>query len=176
MSPPVLGTPWRELSPSDKSVEPLIIDGQVIPPGIQIGVNIYAHHHNEEYFPEPFSYKPERRLESSTPIDQRKRMQEEFVPFSIGTRNCPGRTLAYHEASIVLAKILWYFDFEVAPGELGKLGAGNSTLGNGREREDEYQLYDVLTSTHDGPNLIFVPREYFHEGVIGNIEGIRQIH
>ncbi|KAI1380413.1 cytochrome P450 [Hypoxylon crocopeplum] len=155
ISPPGPGTLWRELSTTEKSGDPLIIDGQVIPPGVQVGVNMYAHHHNEEYFPEPFIFKPERWLEPHTSAAQRKLMQDVFVPFSLGTRNCPGKAMAYLEASLVLAKILWRFDFELAPGELGKLGAGNHSLGKGREREDEFQLYDIVTSTHDGPNLIF---------------------
>ncbi|OTA61523.1 cytochrome P450 [Hypoxylon sp. EC38] len=163
MSPPGSGTPWRELSKADTSKEPFIVDGHVIPPGVQVGVNMYAHHHNEEYFPEPFAFKPERWLESDTSATQRKRMRDVFVPFSLGTRNCPGKAMAYQEASLVLAKTFWYFDFELAPGDLGKLGAGNRKLGTGREREDEFQLYDIVTSTHDGPNLTFMPRGNLHE-------------
>lgn len=158
LSPPGSGTLWRELSTADKLGEPLIVDGHVIPPGVQVGVNMYAHHHNEEYFPEPFAYKPERWLEFDTPAAQRKQMLDMFVPFSLGVRNCPGKAMAYQEASLVLAKTLWYFDFSFAAGDLGKLGAGNAKLGTGRERENEYQLYDIVTATHDGPNLIFVPR------------------
>ncbi|KAI1781221.1 cytochrome P450 [Hypoxylon cercidicola] len=158
ISPPGPGTLWREISAADKSGEPLVVDGEVVPPGVQVGVNMYAHHHNEEYFPDPFTFIPERWLDSDMPAAQRKQMQDMFVPFSLGTRNCPGKAMAYQEASLVLAKTLWYFDFEFAPGDLGKLGAGNPTLGTGRERGDEYQLYDIVIATHDGPNLIFTPR------------------
>lgn len=158
MSPPGPGTLWRELSGTDTSGDPLIIDGQVIPHGVQVGINMYAHHHNPQYFPEPFTFKPERWLESHTPASKIKLMQDVFNPFSLGTRNCPGRAMAYQEASLVLAKTIWNFDFEFAAGDLGRVGAGNKNLGNGRERDDEFQLYDIVTSTHDGPNLIFRPR------------------
>jgi hypothetical protein len=85
-------------------------------------------------------------------------MQDAFVPFSVGVRNCVGRPMAYQEANLVLAKTLWYFDFESPPGNEGQLGGGSPKMGVGRERENEYQIYDVIAATHDGPNLIFRPR------------------
>ena len=36
------------------------IDGHHIPKGIEIGTPHYALHHNEDYFPDSFSYKPGR--------------------------------------------------------------------------------------------------------------------
>ncbi|RYP78428.1 hypothetical protein DL771_000613 [Monosporascus sp. 5C6A] len=169
ISPPASGTLWRELDTNDRSKEPFIVDGHVIPRGVQVGLNIYTLHHNEEYFPEPFAFRPERWLESETPAAQLKVMQEAFVPFSIGARTCSGKAMAYAETSLVLARALWYFDFELAPGELGKLGGGNRGLGEGREREDEYQLYDVLSANHDGPNLVFRSRgDLWKDLVVGD--------
>ncbi|KAI1873223.1 uncharacterized protein JN550_003476 [Neoarthrinium moseri] len=160
ISPPASGTLWRELPTSEESKNtPLVIDGHVIPSGVQVGVNTYAIHHDEDYFPDPFSFQPERWLEDTGISASRKQiMHNAFVPFSIGTRGCAGKAMAYAQSSLVLASILWYFDFEVAPGELGKLGGGNSRLGEGRERENEYQLYDVASAVHDGPVLVFHPR------------------
>ncbi|RYP05843.1 hypothetical protein DL765_009717 [Monosporascus sp. GIB2] len=147
ISPAVPGTPWRE------SNEPFIVDGHVIPPGVQVGVNIYTLHHNEEYFPEPVAFKPERWIEGPT-----TKLHDAFLAFSAGERTCLGRDMAYLETSIVLAKTLWYFDFEVAPGTQGKLGEGGPGLGSGRERRSEFQLYDIITSDTKGPNLVFRPR------------------
>ncbi|KAI1824026.1 cytochrome P450 [Xylaria intraflava] len=161
MSPPLPGTLWRELY--EDNGEPWVIDGHVIPPGTKVGVNTYSLHHNEEYFPEPFAYVPERWLEDETPYPQasNKAMQDAFAAFSTGARGCGGKAMAYLEASLVVARTLWYFDFEVAPGQPGKAGCGFSGAANGRERETEYQLYDVFISIHDGPNLIFKQREDF---------------
>lgn len=153
IAPPGPGTLWRELPNTDK--RPFVIDGHVIPPGVQVGVNIYALHHNEEYFPGPFDFLPDRWLAP----DQSKSMLDAFVPFSIGPRGCAGKSMAYAQSSLVLALILWYFDFEAAPGQLGKVGGGDPTLGDGRAREDEFQLYDVISAAHDGPVLVFQPRD-----------------
>lgn len=152
ISPPAAGTLWRELPATDRS--PLVIDGHVVPPGVEVGVNTYAILHNEEYFPNPFNFLPDRWLDPG----QRKLTLDAFVPFSIGSRSCAGKAMAYTQSSLVLALVLWYFDFEAAPGQLGKVGGGSPALGEGRERESEFQLYDVASATHDGPNLVFHPR------------------
>ncbi|KAI0114209.1 cytochrome P450 [Hypoxylon sp. NC0597] len=47
-----------------------------------------------------------------------------FAAFSIGPRGCAGKPTAYLELSLALAKIIWYFDFETAPGKLGDIGLG----------------------------------------------------
>lgn len=158
LSPPLPGTLWRELA--EDSDEPWVIDGHIIPPGTKVGVNIYSLHHNDEYFPEPFAFVPERWLEAETPYPQvsNKIMQDAFAAFLTGPRGCAGKAMAYLEASLVMARTLWYFDFELAPGQPGK--AGPSGAGNGRERgrDAEYQLYDVFISIHDGPNLVFKTR------------------
>ncbi|KAI0102571.1 hypothetical protein GGR51DRAFT_526992 [Nemania sp. FL0031] len=66
--------------------------------------------------------------------------------------------MAYLEARLVVARTLWYFDFEPAPGKPGEVGSGFSGVGDGRGRDAEYQLYDVFISIHDGPNLVFKTR------------------
>ncbi|KAH9885670.1 cytochrome P450 [Xylariomycetidae sp. FL2044] len=171
MSPPIGGTLWRELA-HDQTKEPLVIDGHIIPPGTQVGVNTYSIHHNEAYFPDPFTFKPERWLSDSDspPADGQDddiattAMYRAFVPFSVGGRSCVGKAMAYLETSLVMAKTLWYFDFEKAPGELGEVGGGHSSLSGGRGRVDEFQMYDVITSRHEGPYLKFTARsEYCHE-------------
>ncbi|RYP21499.1 hypothetical protein DL766_007916 [Monosporascus sp. MC13-8B] len=160
MAPPGPGTMWRERSSKDDRSRPFLIDGDVIPEGTIFGVNIYTLHHNEEYFPDPFSFKPERWLPSRTPEAQRKVMHNAFAAFLLGPRGCGGKAMAYLEISLVVAKTLWYFDFERAPGAPGDLGGGTGSAQetNGRERRDEYQLYDIFAAAHDGPNLIFTPR------------------
>ncbi|KAI0476348.1 cytochrome P450 [Xylariaceae sp. FL0804] len=181
MSPPLPGTLWRELAPDDAEGHgPWVVDGHVVPPGTKVGVNTYALHHNEAYFPDSFAYRPERWMTpmseeeepeaeaeeaspSSSSRQQRRAIPHHddaaFAAFSAGTRGCAGKAMAYLEASLVVARTLWYFDFEVAPGDAGKAGAGGRGRGRGRGRVDEYQLYDVFISAHDGPNLVFRARE-----------------
>jgi cytochrome P450 len=159
MSPPVSSTPWRQLAPDAEGV--LVIDGHQIPKGIAVGVNIYSLHHTEEYFPDPFKFSPERWLASGNgtePSAEQRRTREAFCPFSIGHRSCAGKPVAYLEASLTLAKTLWYLDFERATGALGQVGAGKKGGQSGRERPEEFQLYDTFNSVHDGPYLVFKPR------------------
>lgn len=154
--PPVSGTLWRELYPEEQG-KPFIVDGHVIPARTQVGVNIYALHHNEEYFSDSFAFRPERWLvEDESTLS---RMHSAFGPFSLGPRGCAGKAMAYLEASLVIAKTIWRFDFEVAPGKEGELGAGIPDRGGGRDRPDEFQLYDTFGSRHDGPNLVFRVRD-----------------
>lgn len=71
---------------------------------------------------------------------------------------------------MVIAKTLWYFDFEPAPGKLGEVGAGKTEGSLGRTRPDEFQLEDIFTSSHDGPYLMFRPRgEFWRE--LGDEDG-----
>ncbi|KAI0402969.1 cytochrome P450 [Xylaria palmicola] len=172
ISPPVTGLLWRELAPAEpqKDEEPLVIDGHVIPHGTQVAVSIYSLHHNAEYFPEPFKFRPERWLEDSSDSEAtRKAMSEAFAPFSIGSRSCAGKPMAYLEVSLTLAKTLWYFDFEVAAGASGNLGGGDSTRSGGRDRVDEFQLYDRFSAHHEGPNLVFHLRDQFYNELQGQV-------
>ncbi|VUC23923.1 unnamed protein product [Clonostachys rosea] len=157
MSPPVSGTLWRELSTDDESSEPLMVDGHVMPPGTQVGLNMYTIHHNEQYFPEPYTFRPEPWL--GTRGDSGKRMLDAWVPFSLGSRNCAGKAMAYQQSNLVLAKVLWYFDFKFAEGSPGRAGGGGEGLGQGRSRQSDLQLYEHIAATHDDPNLIFKPRK-----------------
>ncbi|KAI1405615.1 cytochrome P450 [Hypoxylon fuscum] len=158
LAPPVPGTLWREVPHDNDKSEPVIIDGHVVPPGTQVGVSIYTLHHNEEYFPDPFAFKPERWLPSETPKAQLKAMHEAFTPFSIGYRGCAGKAMAYLESNLVLAKTIWELDFKPAHGKLGEVGGGIAGKSNGRGLPDEYQLYDIVSGDHDGPYLVFSPR------------------
>ncbi|KAI1329784.1 cytochrome P450 [Xylariaceae sp. FL0255] len=151
MTPPLASTLWRQQSPHDN--EPLIIDGNVIPSGTSVGVNIYALHHNEEYYPEPFTYNPERWMNKETAPTAA------FAPFLVGPRACAGKSLAYLETSCFIAKIIYYFDFTTAPGKLGELGGGKLAKTTSPAGPDEYLIEDVFTSRHQGPYLTFTPRD-----------------
>ncbi|KAG4222612.1 hypothetical protein PC116_g28914, partial [Phytophthora cactorum] len=96
MAPPVPGTLWRSQDSNDN--QPLVIDGHVIPKGTLFGVSAYAIHHNEAYFPDPFKFKPERWLEGHTPAS--KLAHAAFAAFSVGSRSCPGKPMAYLESSL----------------------------------------------------------------------------
>ncbi|KAI0429507.1 cytochrome P450 [Xylaria sp. FL1042] len=168
MSPPVPGTLWRQQVTGNNSLSgPLVIDGVVVPVGTHIGVNTYALQHNEAYFPEPFVFKPERFLDKKAPAT--RLAKDAFAPFSLGARGCLGKSMAYLEASLVLAKTLWHFDFLQAPNHEG---VGESTYWKRRgqeDRVDEFQINDMFGASHDGPCLIFKPREDNTTGTIKTV-------
>jgi cytochrome P450 len=168
ISPPTPGVMWRQKDPL--SAEPLVVDGHVIPPGALVGVGTYSLMHNPEYFPEPFVFRPQRWLEADDDTTEEKEaravMRRAFVPFMLGDRACAGKAVAYLEISLTVAKTLWYFDFEKAPGKAGELGSGLRGAARGRDRPDEYQLYDRFMAEHEGPNLTFRPREDFWKELV----------
>lgn len=69
--------------------------------------------------------------------------------------------MAFLELNLAIAKTLFYFDFEKAPGKVGEVGEGKLGGEPGRQRPEEFQLYDHFTSIHDGPNVVFHPRGDF---------------
>ena len=78
-----------------------------------MGVPHFAANHSESNFAEPDSFLPERWLENRDAKfggDVRAVVQ----PFSAGPRNCIGQNLALSEMRIVLAKLIWHFDMELA--------------------------------------------------------------
>lgn len=69
------------------------LGGYTIPAGTTISMHIYALHRNEEFFPDPLTYRPERfMLENLFPSSEESggRHPFAFVPFSAGARNCIG--------------------------------------------------------------------------------------
>ncbi|KAK9444725.1 Cytochrome P450 [Metarhizium brunneum] len=142
MSPAIPGTLWREeVSGPGAEARKLVVDGHVIPRGVHVGVNTYSLLHNEEYFPEPFVFKPERWLDAASGQADR----EAFAPFSLGARGCLGKGVAYLGTSLVVAKTLWHFDFEES------LGCEVQQGRNG----DEFHIRDMFSAVHDGPYLTF---------------------
>ena len=66
--------------------EEVQLDDFIVPVGASIVVQIYALHHNEEVYPDPLSYKPERFQQEQSA----GRHPYAFIPFSAGPRNCIG--------------------------------------------------------------------------------------
>lgn len=154
MSPPAVGSHWREVEPEGQNV-----DGEFVPGGYDVGTCIYAIHHNEEYFPNSFEFLPERWLPGfGLSEEQLMAANKAFNPFSIGPRACIGRALAMTEISVTLARVIYSLDFRRSDGDLGKIGEGTPEGINGRNRVNEYQLASHLTSWSSGPMVEFRKR------------------
>ncbi len=158
MSPPTPGALWREAEPGG-----LHVDGQYIPEGYDIGTCIYAIHHNDAYFPDSYSFLPERWL-SDRSRAKSQADRSAFHAFSIGPRGCIGRSLALIELSITLARVMWLMDFRMGEGQMRETGEGKPGRTDGRNRVNEYQIYVHLTSWSEGPVLEFRERKYATNG------------
>ena len=78
--------------------EALNYKGYVIPPGTPVSSTTLAIHTNEEIFPDPWAFKPERWL-GSEGVARRKYQ----MAFNKGGRNCIGMNLAHAEMFLAFA-------------------------------------------------------------------------
>lgn len=155
MSPPITGTLWREVCAGG-----ILVDNEFIPEGTDVGVSLYAVHHNEAEFPDSYTFTPERWIPGEgNPSETLERARRAFNPFSLGSRACAGRNMAYMELSDALARTVWHLDFRRAVGSIGSIGAGVEGARNGRDKMKEFQLEEYLTVHHQGPFLQFRARK-----------------
>lgn len=94
------------------------VNGQYIPKGTIVTIFQWATHHNPNNFVQPDSFIPERWLGPDHPhhdpqfnADKKAALQ----PFSFGPRNCVGKNLAYNEMKVILARLVWNFNFVLQP-------------------------------------------------------------
>lgn len=157
MSPAVGSALVREVVSSAGTT----VDGQFLPAGMEVGVGTYAIHHNSQCFSDPFTYRPERWLETHAARESIDRARSVLIPFSTGIRSCLGKGLAYTEITLVMATLMFLGDFKFADGPLGRLGRGTEGGEYGRHRENEYQLRDHIAGQKNGPWLQFSRRESY---------------
>ncbi|KAK9782935.1 putative Cytochrome P450 [Seiridium cardinale] len=85
------------------------VDGEYIPKGTVVSTDYFLMAHDSRNFDEPYAFKPERWLEKKNPVTESLR----GFDFTIGPRSCLGITLAYLEMRIVMAKLVFAFDWEL---------------------------------------------------------------
>ncbi|CAL8107398.1 unnamed protein product [Orchesella dallaii] len=81
--------------------------GLRIPKGMVVQVPIHAIHYNEEYFPDPHSFKPERFL----PENKDKMNPYAFLSFGMGPHNCIGMRFAKEEIQLAMTNLLRNYEF-----------------------------------------------------------------
>ncbi|XP_045615139.2 cytochrome P450 4C1 isoform X1 [Procambarus clarkii] len=82
--------------------EEAVIDGYRIPAGTTVMIVTYRLHRDQEQFPKPEVFDPDRFL----PENVAKRHPYAYIPFSAGPRNCIGQKFALMEEKILLSSIL----------------------------------------------------------------------
>ena len=88
--------------------------GHVFPKGMNIIANVWAIHHDPEFWDDPFIYKPERFLNedgSLIPADHPNRRH--LVPFGFGHRLCPGENFA--KTRLLLLTAMEVQTFKILP-------------------------------------------------------------
>ncbi|KAL8714556.1 MAG: hypothetical protein Q9220_001504 [cf. Caloplaca sp. 1 TL-2023] len=151
MNPPVPGSIDREVLAGG-----INIDGHFVREGTDVGVSLYSLQHNQDVFPNAFVFDPERWIvdeKSAESTAHVAKHESAFAPFSAGPRSCPGKSLAYLEMSIVIAKVLFHYDVRGLEGN--DLGAGKADLTWGRREKAHFQTFDMFVSYRHGPMVQF---------------------
>ncbi|XP_050553196.1 cytochrome P450 6l1 [Spodoptera frugiperda] len=114
-----------------------LTENLTIEPGTPVYVNVVAIHHNEDYYPEPEEWKPERFI-NSTDSDNH---DFTFLPFGEGPRFCIGKRYGMMQIRTAIAQLITKYRFEpAAPKNLGT------------------DPYSVLLAPKNGGKVKFVPR------------------
>ncbi|KAK0458615.1 cytochrome P450 [Desarmillaria tabescens] len=87
---------------------PTYIDGVEVPAGTAVGVGCTFVLMNEEIFPQPHAFQPERWLQQDS-----QSLEKYLVPFSRGPRSCIGVNLAWCELYLVFANLFRKFDMKI---------------------------------------------------------------
>ena len=86
-----------------------MVDGHYIPAGTYVSTNPWVTQRDPRYWRDPESFRPERWIGNGFGDTK-----EAFQPFSLGPRVCIGMNMAYLELRIILAKMVWQYDWELA--------------------------------------------------------------
>ncbi|XP_029161083.1 probable cytochrome P450 305a1 [Nylanderia fulva] len=89
------------------------LEGYTIPKNSTVLINIHSISMDEELFPDPESFKPERHLDENGAC----RKVENFTPFGKGKRRCPGEALAKSALFLLLVGVLQKYNLLPVPGE-----------------------------------------------------------
>ncbi|KAL2815869.1 cytochrome protein [Aspergillus cavernicola] len=90
-----------------------VISGRYVPEKTTVAVASWAGSRSSSNFSQPDLFLPERWLKDTPDGDNDKNGAAQ--PFSLGPRGCPGKSLAFMEAGLILARLLWSFDLQLLP-------------------------------------------------------------
>ncbi|KJA26058.1 hypothetical protein HYPSUDRAFT_64270 [Hypholoma sublateritium FD-334 SS-4] len=113
---------WHPIVPlaaPHRAIEEDEYDGYRIPAGATVIANTWAILHDEEVYPEPSIFNPERFLHNGTINFEVQ--PDPIFSFGYGRRICPGRHLAMNSAWIAVASILATYDISKAVDDNGSI-------------------------------------------------------
>jgi cytochrome P450 len=132
-----------------------IVGGIPVAQGTDVATCIGSIQRNPAYFKEPNKFIPERWLAEFEFQDEKQAelAKRAFVPFSLGSRGCIGKNLAYMEITTLLAQIMYRSDWKSTEGPQGRIG--EVELNDGVE----FETAAHFTSWKNGPFIQFKARD-----------------
>lgn len=129
-----------------------MVDGVFLPAGTDCGTPVYSIHRQEQYYRSAEKFVPERWIEGATcsvsgtewttTKEEIEVARRAFCPFSIGPRGCIGKSMAFMEMRLTLARLVFLFDMSLADRV-------------GEDANGHLALVDHFTSAKNGPNVEF---------------------
>ncbi|KAK7018236.1 cytochrome P450 [Favolaschia claudopus] len=97
--------------------------GYVIPKGTSVISSLWGMHHNEDEFPNPYNFDPDRFLSKASEAngDVTDSLAEGHYGFGFGRRRCPGQHMAVKTTWIAVIRVLWAFKIERRKDDSGDL-------------------------------------------------------
>ncbi|CAK7900297.1 hypothetical protein CAAN3_05S00628 [[Candida] anglica] len=148
--PRVVDKPYKVLISSERAV--------TLPRGTTISCQPYSIHRNEDVFPNPDEFLPDRWLqhkdESDFEFKQRIiRQQRYMMPFGKGIRMCLGMNLAMIEMKMAMANLYWRYSSRISPdwceitksSDASVIPLGESRQGNNTTDEEKMCMVDAYT-------------------------------
>ena len=123
-----------------KSMEDIKLNGYDIEAGTQVIVNAWAIARDPSSWEQPLEFKAERFINSSINY---KGLDFEFIPFGEGRRGCPGVFFAIAVNELVLANLVYQFDWKLPDGVAEKDLDMSETVGLTCHRK--YPLLAIAT-------------------------------
>ncbi|RYO44862.1 hypothetical protein AA0116_g13546 [Alternaria tenuissima] len=122
--PPANGKTAQRTAPS------CTIAGTYIPAGTIVSADIYTIQRSSQYFNDPANFRPERWLEGAEENGFDGDNRSASRPFLIGSRACIGRHMAQQSIRLIMARLLWKYDFELLDrdGFIWERDAGSSLI------------------------------------------------
>ncbi|KAG4979745.1 hypothetical protein GLYMA_12G067100v4 [Glycine max] len=111
-----------------KGIEDCVVNGNMIPKGSIVCVNIWAMGRDPNIWKNPLEFMPERFLEGEGSAIDTKGHHFELLPFGSGRRGCPGMPLAMRELPTFIGALILCFEWKMFGSQGEILDHGKSLI------------------------------------------------